>query len=103
MGYWLTRLFDLDKINAASDTLAGMFLRHVPTDKRHNPRLVESGFRDMLIYAKAEKRQHGWGGVKLAILTNRLLWKLVEKGYPKDFSKEISTRLAIFLAQESIR
>jgi len=100
MGLWFTRIFDLDKINAVSDTLAGMLERHAPGEKWGNPKLVELGFRDMLTHAKGEKRKHGWGGIKVAVLTNRLLWKLVAKGYPKDFSKEISTRLAILLAQD---
>ncbi len=100
MGLWLNRIFDMDNINAVSDTLAGMLERHAPGEKWRNPKLVEVGLRDMLPYAKGEKRKHGWGGIKLAILTNRLLWKLVAKGYPKDFSKEVSTRLAILLAQD---
>ena len=100
MGFWLTRVFGLNEINAVADKLADMLERHAPGDKWRNTKLVKSGLHDMTAYAKGEKRKQGWGTIKLAILSNRVLWKLVERGYPKDFAKEVSTTLSIFLARD---
>lgn len=101
MTSWLTRLLGLEPIEAAAEALASMFERHAPGDKWQNAKLVETVLRDMAAYAKGEKRKNGWGGMKLAILGNKVLWKLVERGYPKDFAKKLSTELSIFLAQDS--
>lgn len=99
MNSWLNRLLGSDQLEAAAETLATMFERRAPL-KRQNPNLVETALHEMVAYAKGEKRKHGWGGIKLAILGNKVLWKLVERGYPKDFAKKVSTDLSIFLAQD---
>ncbi len=100
MGSWLTRLFDLDNINTASDTLANTMERHAPGDKWRNQKLVNTALKDMVAFAKGEKRKHGWGQIKLAILSNKLLWKLIDKGYTRELSKQVSTDLSILLAQD---
>lgn len=103
MSSWLNRLLGLDQLEAAAETLATMFERHVPVDKWQNDKLAQSALRDMSAYAKGERRKNGWGGIKLAILGNKVLWKLVERGYPKDFAKKVSTEMSIFLAHDRVR
>jgi len=100
MSTWLSRLFDLDKIDTLANTLATMFARRAPGENWRNTQLVEGILRDMAGLAKGDKRKYRWGKIKVAILANKLLWKLNEHGYPQDFCKHVSTRISVTLAQK---
>ena len=103
MNSWLARLFDLGAINATADTVATIFVRHAPGEKWRNAQLVEGVLRDMVGHAKGDKRKYRWGRIKIAILANRLLWKLHDHGYPQDFCKQLSTRFSVAMAQEAVK
>jgi hypothetical protein len=101
MKQFFQKLLGLQSVEPAAVALADLFVRHVTIAQAGNDRVVKRGFQLVVARATGEKRKQGWRGPALARLANQFGWQLVDRGYPKEFSKDIAKELTVNLMSKS--
>ena len=96
-------MFDLLKskeIDRFARSMVEQFARAVPLEKVGKHETVARAAHIVLGHAQGFKRQHSLGFFGKARLANKLMWGLIERGYPKSVGDELANQLAIHLADK---